>query len=128
MRKRWIGTFIVLLLIVFLNVSPAHAYSESDFASLPYVDAAKYSTVITDVDGALWAHPGILNAETLQVHPEVAYIRSYEILCGGQSVLSVDLHDIVPLRSTEGGSGSISAGSNVRTLTKRESFSLHQRR
>ena len=110
MRRKCVTVLIVLLLAVFLNASPADAYSETDFSSLPYLEAEGYSTIVTDLDGRQWNYSGILNADTLQAHPEVAYIRSYEICCGGKCVLSVSLHDIEPLTGKDGGSGNVSAG------------------
>ena len=103
MKHKRLLICITVFLAAFLCAGAAGvcAYSDDIFRSIEIYPNDNFYTEITDINGDTHAYGGIINAGSIENSTAADKIASYQVLCGGEAVISVTLNDIVPKRTIE---------------------------
>jgi len=99
--------FVVTLMGAMLLCTGVQAasFEGGTFDDFSYTQSEGCTTVLTDLTGREYTHPGVLQPASLEAHTAVSKLAAYAIYRGEELVLSVQLHDIVPTNGPKQNSG-----------------------
>ena len=96
MKKIWKALSLPVLiaaLAVCLAVSGL-AFSEEDAGGFDFLEAESFRSVLTDVNGDSVTVDGVLDLSTLSAHPACRFLAHYDLYCGDERIMAVDLKDV----------------------------------
>ncbi|MBE7004323.1 MAG: hypothetical protein E7425_08590 [Ruminococcaceae bacterium] len=87
-------SLFALLFLAALVPARADAYADELFNDLPMLSADGFTTVFTDLDGELHTRDGVPDVDRLPLFSQIERIASYQVLCGGESLLEVKMRGV----------------------------------